>query len=101
MKGKRATHCKVCGRPFTEVERYFNRAMCRPCNREVTRQRSRDRAALYRSVFPGKDRRLGEPTVRLTGRALLERKLRVQRYADCIAEGKAIDYVPRDGRDLK
>jgi recombinational DNA repair protein (RecF pathway) len=92
MKAKDLDHCDECHRPFTEVRRAHNRRICVRC------WAAKDRSnKTYRSgLFPVRDRQKeAKEIAKYYGRALLERRRRMARYAACVAVHQPIAFEPR------
>jgi hypothetical protein len=95
---KSTTHCRQCGRPFTEVPRYYSRLVCWDCGLEYQRQKSRIMRLLYTAGVYARGKRYSETHElnKITGRARLLRDRRIARYRRCVERGVPIEYEPRD-----
>jgi hypothetical protein len=92
------THCRRCGRPFSEAGRYETRLLCRPCGLE--RERSKSRAVRLRDSqgLHARGERCQETAElkKICGRQRLLRERRIVRYARCVELGIPIQYEPAD-----
>ncbi len=93
-----ATHCRRCGRPFTEVRRYYRRALCWDCGLADYRARAAVERKFFRNgVYRRCQRYMENQDLKIiTGAARLLRQRRIARYRRCVERGVPIEYEPRD-----
>jgi len=92
-KGKPATHCRKCGRPFAEAGQFYDMALCRTCG--LAWQRAKNRRLRLKGVY-AKGSRIRETgnLDKITGIARLLRDRRIARYRRCVEQSVPIVYEP-------
>lgn len=82
-------HCVRCGASFADVPAAPRRRICCQCLATEVRERLSYRTGLFDR---GARRAEALDLAKITGRDLILRRLRMGRYAECVAAGQPIAY---------